>query len=375
MTDPDRCPGALTLHDAADGPLARVRLPGGRLDPAQLAALVLAAVEFGSGSIELTSRANLQLRAVRDPAGLAELLTGAGLLPSATHERVRNIVASALSGRVGGRADVRPLIDELDAALCGTPELARLPGRVLFGLDDGRGDVGALGPDFGLFAAGGGEFALLLAGADSGVRLGRDGVDRLIAAAAVFGRIRDGAWRLADVPDGAARVCAALGLVPSAAPVGLPPAPAPAIGWLPQDDGAVALGAGLRFGTLDAGLAEFVVAVEHPIVITPGRGLILADLAEPVADTVLRVLAPLGLIFDAESPWLRVSACAGQPGCGNALADVRGDAVVAVERGDHPAGRQHWAGCARRCGRPPAPVTDVVATGAGYRIATDSESG
>jgi precorrin-3B synthase len=35
-----------------------------------------------------------------------------------------------------------------------------------------------------------------------------------------------------------------------------------------------------------------------------------------------------------------------------------------------PAGgaRQHWAGCARRCGRPRGDVVDVVATPEGYRL-------
>ncbi|MDO9352080.1 MAG: hypothetical protein Q7T55_00200, partial [Solirubrobacteraceae bacterium] len=31
----DRCPTAIALHAAADGLIARVRLPGGRLTPAQ----------------------------------------------------------------------------------------------------------------------------------------------------------------------------------------------------------------------------------------------------------------------------------------------------------------------------------------------------
>ncbi|MGW4248717.1 precorrin-3B synthase, partial [Nocardia sp. NPDC004722] len=96
-SDPDSCPGVLRLHEAADGPLARIRVPGGRLSPEQLQSLAAAAVDLGDGNIELTSRGNVQLRQVRDAAALTDRLTEAGLLPSATHERVRNIIASPLS--------------------------------------------------------------------------------------------------------------------------------------------------------------------------------------------------------------------------------------------------------------------------------------
>ena len=34
----DACPGALQTHSAADGQLARIRLPGGLIDAAQLEA-------------------------------------------------------------------------------------------------------------------------------------------------------------------------------------------------------------------------------------------------------------------------------------------------------------------------------------------------
>src|SRR5690606_29952064 len=116
-TTPDSCPGVLRLHQAADGPLARVRVPGGVLSPDQLRALAEAATALGDGAIELTSRGNAQLRRVRDAGELTERLERAGLLPSRTHERVRNILASPLSGRVGGLADVRPLAPALDARL------------------------------------------------------------------------------------------------------------------------------------------------------------------------------------------------------------------------------------------------------------------
>ncbi|WP_068066285.1 precorrin-3B synthase [Nocardia xishanensis] len=388
-TAPDSCPGVLRLHQAADGPLARIRVPGGYLTPEQVLALATAASEFGDGAIELTSRGNLQLRRVRDAAELTARVTAAGLLPSRTHERVRNIVASPLSGRVGGLADVRGLIGDLDAGLCAAPRLAELPGRVLFTLDDGRGDVSALGGDIGVHAVGPDEFALLLAGTDTGVRVtGAEAVDIALAAAAGFLEVSSGQWRLREIADGPARIVESLGLTPGPERVEIVAAQDIPIGWLNQDDGLVALGAGVRLGALDARVAEFVAAVERPVIVTPWRSLVIADLDEWAAEQVVRVLAPMGLIFDAASPWLHVSACAGQPGCAKSLTDVRADVTAAVESGRvlpaaaaetsreqivpaedvTVAGRQHWSGCDRRCGRTRGDVTDVVATPDGYRV-------
>lgn len=389
---PDSCPGVLRLHEAADGPLARIRVPGGRLEPAQVQALAEAARDLADGTIELTSRGNVQLRRVSDAGALTDRLADAGLLPSSTHERVRNIIASPLSGRIGGLADVHPLVSALDSGLLAAPRLAGLPGRVLFTLDDGRGDVSGLGPDIGVHAVGADEFALLLAGRDSGLRLAAaDAVDVVLAAAHGFLDLRGddaGRWRLHEIADGAERVVDRLGLSPGAERLDFPAAPSIPIGWLEQDNGLVGLGAGVRLGSLPARTAEFLAAVERPVFLTPWRSLVLTDLAEWVAEQVVRVLAPMGLIFDADSPWLLVSACAGQPGCAKSHTDVRADAADAVDTGRvlpgpaHPAdvpqtlpatdvavaGRQHWSGCARRCGRPQGEVTDVVATDEGYRV-------
>jgi precorrin-3B synthase len=134
--DRDACPGALHVHQAADGALARVRLPGGMIEPAQLDALAHAATQFGSPAMELTSRGNIQIRGIRSDTAadaLGDAVAAAGLLPSPTHERVRNSAASPLSGRVGGHADVRDWVHELDIAIQAAPALARLPGRFWFG--------------------------------------------------------------------------------------------------------------------------------------------------------------------------------------------------------------------------------------------------
>ncbi|WP_030521292.1 precorrin-3B synthase [Nocardia rhamnosiphila] len=386
-TDPDSCPGVLRLHEAADGPLARVRVPGGMLAPEQVQTLAAAAGELGDGNIELTSRGNVQLRRIRDADALTERLAGAGLLPSRTHERVRNIIASPLSGRVGDHPDIRPLVAALDTGLLGSPRLAELPGRVLFTLDDGRGDVTPLGPDIGLHVLDGDRAALVLAGRDSGIRVTTaEAPEVLLAAAHGFLALADGQWRLHEVADGAARLAALLGLEPRSERLEFSGPGDPPIGWLPQHDGLVALGAGVRLGALPARTAEFLAAVERPILLTPWRSLIVTDLEEWPAEQVVRVLAPMGLVFDADSPWLRITACAGAPGCAKSHTDVRADAAAAVESGrtdtsdaggsDTPipaaeittAGRQHWSGCERRCGRPAAAVTEVTAGPEGYRV-------
>ncbi|MET7771037.1 precorrin-3B synthase [Nocardia sp. NPDC005366] len=387
---PDSCPGVLRLHQAADGPLARIRLPGGRLEPDQLRALAAISVDLADGTIELTSRGNLQLRRVRDAGALTDRLAAAGLLPSRTHERVRNIVASPLSGRLGGLADVHGLVTALDEGIRATPRLAELPGRVLFALDDGRGDVSGLAGDIGLHALHAEEFALVLAGGDTGIRVGAaNAVDLLLAAAESFLDLDSGQWRLRDIENGAARVIDRLGRTPDAERVEFAASQDIPIGWLDQENGSVSLGAGVRLGTLTARVAEFLAAVEHPIFVTPWRSLLVVDLEEGPAEQVVRVLAPMGLIFDAGSPWLQVSACAGRPGCAKSRTDVRADAAAAVESGRVPptrddagrppaapvaaaevtvGGRQHWSGCERRCGRPPGAVTDIIATPQGYLI-------
>jgi sulfite reductase beta subunit-like hemoprotein len=159
----DRCPGILRLHDAGDGGLARVRVPGGRLDAQMLAALAEGAA-LGNGLAELTSRASVQLRGLGEDAAapLARVLAAGGLLPSRAHDRVRNVLASPVAGRVGSallptdalpRADLAApaaaapahgsllptdaLVAALDTALCADPALAALPGRFLFAIDDG----------------------------------------------------------------------------------------------------------------------------------------------------------------------------------------------------------------------------------------------
>lgn len=361
--DDDACPGALQVHQAADGALARIRLPGGQITPAQLCALAEAAAQFAAGTLDLTGRGNVQLRGIADTAAVTESVAVAGLLPSVSHERVRNIIASPLSGRRGGLADVRPWVAELDSAVRAEPLLAGLPGRFLFALDDGTGDVSGWGADAGVHVLDE-RAAVVLAGRDTGVRLGWDDVvPALVAIARRFVEIRGKAWRVSELAD----TSALLAGFPVTAEAGTlyPPVLRAPVGWITQGDGRVALGAAVPLGVLTARQAQFVAAIEAPVVVTPWRSLLVCDLAEPVADTALRVLAPMGLVFDDTSPWLSVTACVGSPGCGKSRADVRAAARRAAA-GDELAGHLHYVGCERACGSPPAGAV-LVATGDGFQ--------
>jgi precorrin-3B synthase len=363
--DRDACPGALTLHRAADGALARIRLPGGLIAPRQLEAVAHAANRFGSPAMELTSRGNIQVRAVHDEPALADAIAAAGLLPSATHERVRNIVASPLSGRLGGREDIRDWIGRLDAAICADDVLADLPGRFLFSLDDGRGDVSGLAADVGAHVLDG-TVAVLLAGRDTGVRVAHpDVVSTLTSIARRFVAVRGDTWRVAElsdpsvVLDGLSRTAEAGRTWPAGT--------RPHVGWLVQDDGRIALGAAVPLGVLQSRVAEFLAAIDAPIVVTPWRSVLVCDLDEGVADTALRVLAPMGLVFDDSSPWLDVSACTGSPGCEHSAADVRADATRAVD--EPSSAHRHFVGCERACGTP-AGADVLIATADGYVLRT-----
>ncbi|WBP95598.1 precorrin-3B synthase [Mycolicibacterium neoaurum] len=368
--DQDACPGALQVHQAADGALVRVRLPGGYLEAAALETLAHLAIECGNGALELTSRGSVQIRAVSDTARVADAIAGAGLLPAPTHERVRNIVSSPLSGRSGGLADVREWVRDLDAALQADAALSQLPGRFWFSIDDGRGDVSGLRTDVGLQVTDDGV-ALLLAGSDTGVRLSPDGaIPTVIEIASRFQRDRGKRWRVAELADSSALTAGYQVSVPPGQRLLVGDTTRGPVGWIEQTgaDPRVTLAAVVPLGVLPASTAEFVAAISAPLVVTPWRSILVCDLREEVADTALRVLAPLGLVFDEASPWLTVSACAGSPGCERSRTDVRADALAAVNSGPAaPSGaHRHFVGCERGCGAP-AGAQVLVASADGYR--------
>jgi precorrin-3B synthase len=207
----DLCPGVFRPWPADDGALVRLRIPGGHVSRTTLLALLDVAEQYGDGRVHLTKRANLQLRALptsADGSLLPEVVSairGTGLLPHPPHELVRNLMTSPLTGLVGGRADLRPVTAELDERMCATPSLAKLPGRFLVVLDDGRGDLTSRTCDLGLVALSEDEVQLRIGSSHWGpvVPL-HEAAARLNGLARAFQQVRGSddraAWHVDELP-------------------------------------------------------------------------------------------------------------------------------------------------------------------------------
>lgn len=389
----DACPGALRLHAADDGYLARVRIPGGLLTSRQASVLGLAADRFGDGHLELTSRGNVQLRGLADGCGaaLAKLLDAAGLLPAPSHERVRNIVATPMSGILSaGRPHVVPWVLELDRLLCASTRAASLSGRFLFALDDGRGDVAALGPDVTVLGRPDGRVLVRLGPAADAVEVAEPDAPRAaLLAAEYFLDAADaagtGAWRVSELPaehaldaaEFAVRLAAA-GIASTHVPeVEWPYAPPPQP-WGPGLGNTAPLCVLPPLGRLTSDQWRLLVRVADRggggLRITPWRSVVLPSASTRRPINGYAQLGSAGLVVAPDDPWESVTACTGRPGCAKSLADVRADARALVERvepGEAARGELpvHWSGCERRCGHPRgAAWVDLVATPDGYRL-------
>lgn len=378
----DRCPGAVRLHAADDGHVARVRVPGGRLTPEQLVALCDLADDLGDGDLHLTSRGNVQVRGLSASAGaeVSTRLAAAGLLPSLAHDRVRNVAASPLSGITG--PSVEAVLRELDEALVDDEDVVALSGRFLFGIDDGRGDVLALAPDVAVVVEGADVVRLVVAGQETAVTAPLDlAADLLVGAAHRFLALRDEhaptAWRAHELPDAAladlapGRPGPRLG-APQVPPRGtIPATSADHSCHLGVREGAVV--AGVPLGSAPATAWRTVATLADDLRLTPWRSVVLAGPADP--EEAAATLAGLGFLLDDAGPMAQVTACIGAPGCAKSLADVRADAPrLAAElpaeiahHPDHPGRSLHVSGCDRRCGHPAGPHLEAVAQpGGGY---------
>lgn len=322
------CPGALRPMESGDGLLVRIKPWGGAFTLAQAAGLAELAARLGNGQIDLTRRANLQIRGLCEET-LPELhraLDRLGLLDAdAATEAARNVMVGP-----GAEPEVRALTVALTQAIVAERRLAALPAK------------------FGWLVDGGGPLSIVDERADVALSVSADGV-------ALRAK---GAWLGVAAPDRAVKAAIALALGERPLLAAMTAVPVGGGRKLGQQSGL--FGIGVPFGRLDAvqlaALSKTAGASE--IRLSPWRTLYIDA---PVPDA-----AALGLIVDENDPLLRVEACPGAPACKSSSVDTRGTARRLAARGFE--GTIHVSGCAKGCARStPADLT-LVGEGGRYGV-------
>ena len=353
------CPYAWRPMMAGDGLLVRVRPPLGRLTRAQILGLCKAAVAHGNGEIDATTRANLQIRGVREDSWrplIDELLKLALIDPDPVREARANILV-APDWHEGD--DTHRIAEALRARVS---ELPDLPGKVGFAIDAGvTPTVQAAPADFRVERAASGVLILRADGRDLGTPLspGTE-VDRLIALAHWFvdsgGAVSGGrmARHHAALPDWAN------GTTPSKTSARQPK----------PGEHPLGIAIGLPFGRVTATALRRLVEAEPAIRAirpTPWH-IIVCETDAPLATQP----DPAHFITDPISPILRADACVGALACPQGSVETR---ALARRLTSHITGRLHVSGCAKGCAR--AAPADVTLTGreGRYDLAFDARAG
>lgn len=372
-----------------------MKLPGGVLHAEQACAIADAADAHAAGIVELTNRANLQVRGVKTghEDDLSRQLSDAGLGPqvpssvpmpgaqqAAVADDVRNLLLSPSAG-----------ID--DHALCDTQPVAR---KILALLQNER-RFAALSPKFSVLLDGGERlaaldhphdlwFAAMTPETDAGCwfAIGVAGQPGVLEGAALA------AVRADDLPpmtmallhtfldlatadenrmrDLLGRLTGAQILARAATRAGIElrrdasvsrwrraqNEPSRRFGAWRQRDGRLShVGGQPPLGRVDThGLRTLArLAQRHgsgTFRLTPWQSALIPDVPSHAIAEVERGLASLGFSLDARDPLSRLIACASSSGCAKGLADTKADALDLARR--LPAGVDaHLSGCVRSC--------------------------
>lgn len=346
------CPGALRPMLSGDGYVVRVRPRGGRLTPDQARGIAHLAAQHGNGLIDLSARANVQLRGVTEAShpALIEGLRALGLIDATPEtEARRNIVVTPF----WSHADLtQSLAAQLTDALAAADAPA-LPGKFGFVLDTAATptlrDVSAdiwleTGPD-GLLLATQAPLAKPVT------------EENAVAEAMTLAH-----WFIAKggVSGGRGRMSALLKR--HELPAGFTsPRLAPAASGLPGPHPVGQL-VGFEFGQMTS---ETLAALADlgALRVTPWRMLLIEGLTE----------APHipGLITRPDDPMLRVIACTGAPGCLQAHAATR---PLARALAPHITQTLHVSGCSKGCAHPGVASLTLTATPDGFTLIRDGSA-
>jgi len=393
------CPGLYHIPQMGDGGLCRVRLEQGRLTPTQLHQLACFAQTYGNGTIELTSRANIQLRGIAPDRAqsLVLALEKAGLAPKMpAGDGVRNIMVNPTAG-FDKQGDDRIIIlaQELSECLQTNPRYQTLSPKFSIFLDGGESCafINHIHDIWLSLYEGGRSFAFGLAsrpplvdeiGKPIPVILGKVpfwGAKRLIFTfielllasrdknekiermkhwlayqdpAMIFGALEQKlpfVKREKDFRRPRPKLDAHLGCHRA------------------KQDGHFYLGIQSPLGVLTPEMAHFIADsaafVEH-LCLTPWQGIIFPNIPLAQAENLKILLKKVGFITDGNQALARIVCCAGAPGCRSAKSDVRMDALKLAERlEDKNFPFLHLTGCVKSCASNEARAITFVATAPG----------
>jgi dissimilatory sulfite reductase (desulfoviridin) alpha/beta subunit len=418
------CPSALRPMETGDGWLVRLHPPGAVLTPAQLIRIAGLAARYGNGLVEISARANLQIRGVSlatHPELVATLLAerlveehdgdgpqrltlvspllpppacggegrGGGESPGRRSARAvesrpaRPPIPNPSPPQAGGRGPGGALIDA--AALADAIEargraIHGLPAKCLVIVDDGGPfSLDAFACDLRVVAVARDMVAIGLPdgrwrGPVATARAPERVADLLTAFAAHHGDNPDAIRRLRDLPP--------MLLGEMIAATGLPPTPPPAARPAPRRAGRFVTAhgqaalIGLPFGRSDAGALERLgEAALHTgvaeIRLSPWRGLAFSGMEPAAIEPLLTLAAELGLIVDPDDPRLSVAACAGKPACLRAHSEAMADAA-ALANAAAPllatGASIHVSACVKSCAHAGASDLTLVGRDGGYDV-------
>jgi precorrin-3B synthase len=365
--------------------IVRIRPQSATFSPDELRALADAARRFGNGHMDLTRRANLQIRGVSETSlpALHEVIAGLGLLDDdADSEAVRNIMINPLAGIDPTEAlDVRPIGRELAQWLASDKSAWALPTKFGFIIDGGgvlslaqqRADVRlaavAHGPEvaiaIGIETHAGMEWLGSTtpgAAAAAVIEIARAFIE--VASREKRQRMRDlSGESLASIRSAMRSRLDALHENPPQGNVSLDRR----IGLIELGE-RFAVGIAAPFGRVETDqlrkLAEVIAA--HGIAeirLSPWRALYAGVSSRQSGEDILDAAEREGLITDPRDPLLQIEACPGAPGCQSTALDTRGDGrrLAALLPRFGFAGTVHVSGCAKGCAK--SGSSDLVLVG------------
>ncbi len=344
---------------SGDGMVIRVRAPFGQLSQQQAACVAKISDIFGNGLIDLSTRANLQIRGIaeKDHAKVIEELSTHGLVDQSIEVEARR---NLLSQPFWRENDETHRIAKALSALLSAFDAPELPGKFGFAVDAGpvsflrkvSADIRierhrerfTVYPD-------GGTLAQLAndpqSAADAAMDLARWFVKT--------GGVIDGRGRMAQHIRNGIPLPPQFQTVVAGDP---PPEPGP---------GKSSRGRfiALEFGQISAPVLREIASLGK-IRLTPWKMLLILGLEE----------APdlPGLIHDFRDPRLRIDVCTGAPGClqgRSATRTLARDLAAQLPRNQ----RLHISGCAKGCAHPrQAPITLTASDNDRFNLIRDGRA-